>query len=169
MKCKNSMKETTLCYITRDNSYLMLYRNKKSDDVNEGKWIGVGGKLEEGETPDACICREVREETGLTLTSYRRRGVIYFYADGWESEVIYLYSADGFAGELTQECNEGELRWIPISEIMDLNLWEGDRIFLRQLVEGREDICLTVCYEGDKLVSWKDENETEGTGRNTVG
>lgn len=149
------MIKTTLCYIEQNNSYLMLYRNKKENDINEGKWIGVGGKFEAGETADECVCREVQEETGLTLTSYKQRGIIYFHSDRWESEEMYLYTADGFEGELVTDCNEGELRWVPLEDIMKLNLWEGDRIFLEQLIAGEDDIRRTVRYEGDKLVEWE--------------
>lgn len=146
------MIKTTLCYIEQNNSYLMLYRNKKEHDISEGKWIGVGGKFEPGETADECVLREVLEETGLTLTGYKQRGIIYFYSDRWEAEEMYLYTADAFEGELAVECSEGELHWIPIEDIMKLSLWEGDRIFLKQLMEGKDDIRLTVRYEGDKLV-----------------
>ena len=103
---------TTLCYIEKDDSYLMLHRTKKENDLNHDKWIGVGGKLEEGETPEECLLREVKEETGLTLTSYRLRGIITFLSDEWGSEYMFLYTADGFTGEMIS-CNEGELTWVP--------------------------------------------------------
>lgn len=150
------MRETTLCYIEKDGKYLMLYRNKKKNDASEGKWIGIGGKLEPGETADECILREVLEETGLTLTDLCKRGKVYFYSDMWEDEIMYLYTASRFHGKLTKDCNEGELKWIPVNEVMNLNLWEGDRIFLRQLADGVNDICLSVRYEGDTLAEWKD-------------
>jgi len=150
------MIHTTLCYLIRGNCYLMLLRNKKKNDLNEGKWIGVGGKFEAGETPEACLLREVREETGLELTEYQYRGIVHFRADRWEDEEMYLYTATGFSGEMLCGCPEGELQWIPIPEVMDLNLWEGDRIFLRQLVEGKTNIDLTLRYEGDELVEWKE-------------
>lgn len=147
------MKETTLCYIEKDKQYLMLYRNKKQADPNEGKWIGVGGKLEIGETPEQCLLREVREETGLELTEYTQRGTIYFCSDTWEDEVMYLFTATGFCGEITRDCEEGELKWIPFEEIMDLNLWEGDRVFLKALLEEKSNINITLQYQGERLMS----------------
>jgi len=134
----------------------MLYRNKKEQDCNKGKWIGIGGKVEEGETPDECVRREVMEETGLQMEHFWQRGVIYFHSDIWESEEMYLYSCDKVSGELAETCREGELRWIPIEEVMGLHLWEGDRIFLKQMLEGRNDISLLLRYEGDDLVECKE-------------
>ncbi len=149
------MKDTTLCYIERDGSYLMMFRNKKKRDASAGKWIGVGGHVEYGETPEQCIEREVKEETGLTLTHYQRRAVIYFYSDTWEDERMYLYYADGFTGELSKVCEEGELKWIPIEDIGELSLWEGDRIFLKELIKGTPYFDLTLRYEGEKLESFE--------------
>ena len=149
------MKRTTICYIEKDNQYLMLYRNKKKEDYNKGKWIGVGGKIECGETTEHCILREVREETGLILTAYQYRGIIRFTFDLWEDEEMYLYTATEFEGELNKECNEGELAWFPISEVMNLNTWEGDRIFLQKLIDGEMNIDLTLHYKGDKLIDVK--------------
>ncbi len=149
------MKRTTICYIEKDNQYLMLYRNKKKEDYNKGKWIGVGGKIEFEETPEQCILREVREETGLMLTAYQYRGIIRFIFDLWEDEEMYLYTATEFEGELNKECNEGELAWVPINEVMNLNTWEGDRIFLQKLIDGEKDIDLTLHYKGDKLIDVK--------------
>ncbi|MCC8138138.1 MAG: 8-oxo-dGTP diphosphatase [Clostridiales bacterium] len=125
------MKNTTLCYIERDGAYLMLHRVTKKHDINHGKWIGVGGKFEPGETPEECLLREVKEETGLTLPDYRLRGIITFVQDG-ETEYMFLYTAHSFEGELIS-CNEGELAWIPKQDILNLELWEGDREFLRLL------------------------------------
>lgn len=149
------MRETTLCYIEQDGKYLMLCRSPEKKDGSAGKWMGVGGKLEPGETPEACVLREVLEETGLTLTSYRQRGVVNYYSDTWEDEVMYLYSADGFEGELRAACEEGELRWVPVEEVMDLRIWEGDRIFLRKLMDGEADIRLALRYKGERLVEWE--------------
>ena len=149
------MKRTTICYIEKDNQYLMLYRNKKKEDYNKGKWIGVGGKIEFEETPEQCILREVREETGLMLTAYQYRGIIRFIFDLWEDEEMYLYTATEFEGELNKECNEGELAWVPINEVIKLNTWEGDRIFLQKLIDGEKDIDLTLHYKGDKLIDVK--------------
>lgn len=147
------MKLTTLCYIIRDGKYLMLYRNKKKKDPSKNKWIGVGGKFEEGEGADECILREVREETGLTLTQYRFRGIISFRQDMEETEYMHIFTADAFEGELLPDCREGELHWIDREEIMDLALWEGDRIFLKLLMEDAPFFFMTLRYEGEKLVS----------------
>ncbi|MDD6043656.1 MAG: 8-oxo-dGTP diphosphatase [Eubacteriaceae bacterium] len=152
------MKETTLCYIFRDEEVLMLYRNKKKEDANRGKWIGVGGKLENSETPEQCLLREVFEETGLKLTSYRKCGEIRFILDAWEDEITYLYTADGFEGEPELkdfDCEEGRLEWIPRDRILELNLWEGDRIFLKDMLQGR-DVNLTLHYDvADNLIEIK--------------
>jgi 8-oxo-dGTP diphosphatase len=145
------MVNTTLCYIGQADRYLMLHRTKKKNDVNEGKWIGVGGKFERDESPEECLLREVREETGLQLTSWQLRAVITFCSDGWETEYMYLFTADRFEGTLTT-CQEGELAWIPKTELMDLNLWEGDRIFLRKMMEDDHFFTMKVVYEGDRLV-----------------
>jgi len=123
---------TTLCYIENEGKYLMLNRNKKENDINEGKWIGVGGHFEEGETPNECIKREVLEETGLTLTSFRLRGILTFVQNKNFTEYIWLYTADGYKGQI-KECNEGDLRWIDIEDLESVNLWEGDKVFLKLL------------------------------------
>lgn len=147
---------TTLCYIEKDDKYLMLHRVKKENDLNKDKWIGVGGKFEEGETPEECLLREVKEETGLTLTSYKFRGIITFLSDEWGCEYMHLFTADEYEGELLEEkmreCDEGELVWVPKSEIENLHLWEGDKIFLRLLEEREEFFSLKLRYEGDTLV-----------------
>lgn len=146
---------TTLCYIEKDDKYLMLHRVKKENDLNKDKWIGVGGKFEEGETPEECLLREVKEETGLTLTSYKFRGIITFLSDEWGCEYMHLFTADEYEGELPEErmreCDEGELVWVPKSEIENLHLWEGDKIFLRLLEEREEFFSLKLRYEGDTL------------------
>ena len=144
------MKNTTLCYIRRGDEVLLLHRIKKEHDENEGKWIGVGGKLEEGESPDECLLREVREETGLRLTSWRYRGIVTFVSDRWEGEYMHLFTAEGFEGELIT-CDEGELVWVPLAQIPSLPQWEGDRIFLRLIEEDRPFFSLKLCYEGDRL------------------
>ena len=146
------MKLTTLCYIEKDDKYLMIHRIKKKHDVNKDKWIGIGGKFERGESPEDCILRETKEETGLTLTSYRLRGVLTFVYndDDAEMEYIFLYTADGFTGELA-DCNEGTLEWVPKTEIDSLNLWEGDRIFHRLLDEEAPFFSLKLRYQDDLL------------------
>ena len=146
------MLNTTLCYIEKDGSYLMLLRNKKENDLNDGKWIGVGGKFEEKESPDECLVREVFEETGLTLTAYSFRGIVTFVSDKWESEQMFLYTAEGFSGSL-KECSEGTLAWIKKEDVLSLNLWEGDRIFLKMLEEKTEPFFLKLTYKGDELIS----------------
>ena len=159
------MFSTTLCYIEYNDHYLMLHRVKKEHDVNEGKWIGVGGKFLEGETPEDCLLREVREETGLELLSQQFRGIIRFDQTGYETEYMFLYTADAFrtADGMTYEaetadglpvppiCSEGILKWIPKSEIGTLDLWEGDRVFLRLLAEDAPIFSLQLRYEGDTL------------------
>lgn len=145
------MKETTLCYIEKENQYLMMHRTKKEHDPNEGKWIGVGGKLKEKETPEDCLLREVMEETGLTLQNYQLRGHILFQSDEWEDEFMYLYTATEFSGNIT-ECDEGDLAWVIKDTVTGLNLWEGDRIFLELLARNVGFFTLTLRYRGDKLV-----------------
>ena len=129
----------------------MLCRNRKKEDPNAGKWIGVGGKLEEGESPDECMLREVREETGLILKDYDFLGVISFISDIWEDEYMFLYHGTSFTGTLKQECPEGDLAWVPRDQILSLPLWEGDRVFLKQMLAGRKTIRMKLTYEGDRL------------------
>lgn len=144
---------TTLCYIRNEkNEYLLLHRNKKENDLNEGKWIGVGGKFADGETAEECVCREVLEETGLTLTDYHLHGLVKFVSDTWDDEDMYLFSATGFSGEVKSDCDEGELAWVPKDKVLALPTWEGDRYFLKPLLDGRERIDMIVEYEGDRLV-----------------
>lgn len=150
MKKKSPL--TTLCYIEQDGKYLMMYRNKKENDVNEGKWIGIGGHFEEGESPDECLMREVKEETGLTLTDYHFRGIVTFCSEGWPIEYMCLYTADGFTGELISDCNEGELRWVDKKDILKLRLWEGDKVFLKLLLEDGPFFSLKLKYVGDEMV-----------------
>ena len=150
-------KLTTLCYIEQDDCYLMLHRIRKKNAANAGKWIGVGGHFEEGESPEECLLREVYEETGLKLTSYRLRGIITFVSDEWGSEYMHLYTADGFEGDLAaamDNCKEGVLKWVPKKEVFDLPLWEGDKIFLNLLLEKENIFSLKLEYQGDDLVNW---------------
>lgn len=148
------MINTTLCYIERDDEYLMLHRVKKENDINKDKWIGLGGKFEENESPEECLLREVYEESGLSLTSWRYRGIVTFVNTKCESEFMHLFTADGFEGEIGA-CDEGELEWIKKSRLMELTLWEGDKIFLRLLEDGEPFFSLKLSYDGDDLVSAK--------------
>ena len=142
---------TTLGYIETRESYLMLHRVKKEQDVNEGKWIGIGGKFEYGESPEECMIREAKEETGLAVTSMKFRGILTFICDKQDPEYICLYTIDGFSGQL-KECDEGELLWVPKDEIFGLNLWEEDRIFFDLLQKDVPFFSLKLCYEGDQLL-----------------
>jgi 8-oxo-dGTP diphosphatase len=144
------VKLTTLCYIEKDDKYLMLHRIKKENDLNHDKWIGIGGKFEADETPEECLLREAKEETGYTLTEYRFRGIITFLSDEWESEYMHLFTATGFTGEPIP-CDEGELVWVPKKDLETLTLWEGDKIFLRLLQEDAPFFSLKLRYEGEHL------------------
>ena len=145
-------KLSTLCYIEKDGKYLMLHRISKKNDINMDKWIGVGGHFEADECPEECLLREVKEETGYTLTSYRYRGLVTFVSGNGVTEYMSLFTAEDFEGEMI-DCNEGKLEWIEIDRIPDLNLWEGDRIFLRLLRERKEFFSLKLVYDGgDRLV-----------------
>ena len=144
---------STLCYIEKDGKYLMLHRTVKKNDVNKDKWIGVGGHFEADESPEECLLREVKEETGYTLTSYQYRGIVTFVSGGGVTEYMSLFTADGFEGEPIP-CDEGELEWVDIEEVWHLNIWEGDKIFFRLLDEQKEFFSLKLTYDGgDKLVA----------------
>ena len=146
------MNFTTLCYIEKENKYLMLHRTSKKKDGNKDKWIGVGGHFEKGESPEECLLREVKEETGLELTSYQFRGIVTFISDGWPDEYMCLYTADRYTGDIGN-CDEGELVWVEKGKIMDLNIWEGDKIFLKLLMENQPFFSLKLEYKGDKLIN----------------
>lgn len=149
------MKMTTLCYIEQEGKYLMLHRVKKHHDINAGKWIGVGGHVENGEMPEECLLREVKEETGLVLTAYRLRGLVTFLSDACEPELMCVFTADTFDGEMI-ECDEGELAWVEKSDVLALPTWEGDRVFLERLLSGDgRFFSIKLRYEGDKLVEKK--------------
>ena len=143
-------KLTTLCYIEKGDSYLMLHRVSKKHDVNKDKWIGIGGHFEENESPEECLLREAKEETGLTLTSWKFRGIVTFISEGWNTEYMCLYTADGYEGEIIP-CNEGVLEWIRKEDLLKLNLWEGDKIFLKLLQENAPFFSLKLAYKGDIL------------------
>ena len=145
------MRNTTLCYLERGRDYLMLHRVKKEVDENKDKWIGIGGKFEEGESPEDCLLREVREETGLTLTSWRYRGIVTFVSDEWGTEYMHLFTADAWEGQIRQDCDEGVLEWIDREKLLSLPIWEGDKIFLRLLDQDAPFFSLKLRYEGDRL------------------
>lgn len=147
------MINSTLCYIENDrNEYLMLHRVKKKNDMNQDKWLGVGGKFEDGESPDECVLREVQEETGLTLTDYRYRAVITFTSDQWDTEYMHLFTATGYSGVI-KECDEGNLEWVPKSKVQELPIWEGDKLFFRLIDDSNSPFfSLKLRYEGEVLV-----------------
>ena len=145
------MINSTLCYLERGDQYLMLHRVKKKGDLNHDKWIGVGDKFEEGESPEDCILRETREETGLTLTAYRYRGLVTFVSDQAPTEYMHLFTATEWTGT-PHPCDEGDLAWIGKRALRELPMWEGDRIFLRLLEEETPFFSLKLKYEGDRLV-----------------
>ncbi len=142
------MRKTSLCYIFMEDKVLLLYRNKKENDANEGKWIGVGGKAEAGETPEECMKREVFEETGLTVKKYHFHGIIRFISEMWDDEEMYLFSASEYEGEITGPCDEGKLEWIERGKVFELPMWEGDKYFLKPLLDGQESINTILRYEG---------------------
>lgn len=145
------MLNTTLCYVLRGDEVLMLHRNKKKVDINKDKWIGIGGKFEDGESPEECVLREAREETGLTLTDYRYRGIVTFVSDKWETEYMHLFTATGFCGEII-DCDEGVLEWISKERLAAVPKWQGDDIFLRLLDSDEPFFSLKLRYEGERLV-----------------
>lgn len=143
---------STLCYIEKDGKYLMLHRVKKKNDINQDKWIGVGGKFEAEESPEECVLREAKEETGFLLTEYRFRGIVTFVSGNGETEYMHLFTAAGFEGEMIS-CSEGNLEWVDKDRIAELNIWEGDKIFLKLLVEREEFFSLKLVYDGgERLV-----------------
>ena len=146
------MRNTTLCYLERGREYLMLHRVKKTVDENKDKWIGIGGKFEEGESPEDCLLREVREETGLRLLRWRYRGIVTFVSDEWGTEYMHLFTSDAFEGSLRTDCDEGELEWIDRDRLLKLPIWEGDKIFLRLLDEDVPFFSLKLRYAGDRLM-----------------
>lgn len=145
------MWNTTLCYIERAGQYLMLHRVKKKNDVNQDKWVGIGGKFEEKESPEECLVREVKEETGLTLTDYTYRGLVTFVSDRWETEYMHLFTGRTQQAHLI-DCDEGDLEWVDKDKVKDLPIWAGDKIFLDLLTQDVPFFSLKLAYEGDTLV-----------------
>jgi len=152
MMGSNTMKNTTLCYIEKDGAYLMLHRNKKENDENHDKWVGIGGKFETGETPYDCARREIKEETGLVADELFYRGIVTFVSDIYGTEYMHLFTASNFHGTLTESCDEGELVWVSKSKIRTLPIWEGDKIFFDLLDKENRFFSLKLCYKGDLLV-----------------
>ena len=145
------MLQSTLCYLERGDAYLMLHRVKKEHDANRDKWIGIGGKFEDKESPEDCLLRECREETGLTLTDYRYRGLGTFVNTEWPTEYMHLFTADRFEGAL-RDCDEGALEWVDTDRLTELPIWEGDKVFLRLLSEKEPFFSLKLVYEEERLI-----------------
>lgn len=143
----------TLCYIEKDGKYLMLHRTKKKKDINKDKWIGIGGKFEEGESPEECIIRETKEETGLELKSCKLRCIVTYVSTTWETEYMYVFTSTDFSGKQI-ECNEGELEWIEKDKVATLNTWEGDKIFLEKIQKDNSFFTVKFEYDGEKLVKY---------------
>ena len=144
---------STLCYIEKDGKYLMLHRTKKKKDINKNKWLGVGGRFEEGESPEECIVREVKEETGLTLKNYQLRGIVTYISNKWETEYMYVFTATEFEGNII-ECDEGDLEWIEKEKVNTLPTWEGDHIFMDKLQKNSGFFSVKFVYDGEKLVRY---------------
>ena len=147
------MDYTVLCYLKKGDQYLFMLRNKEKNDLNEGKWIGIGGHIEQGESKEEALIREVKEETGFTINSFKYRGEILFINNDYQ-EIMYVFTSDDFSGEMI-ECDEGELSWIDKDKILDLNLWEGDRYFLKPLLNSDKMIKFEMIYKDKELVGVK--------------
>ena len=149
------MLNTTLCYIEKDGAYLMIHRVKKENDMNRDKWLGIGGKLEGGESPFDCARREIREETGICVGALSYRGIITFVSDEYGTEYMHLFTASDYSGEIDYDCDEGVLEWVKKEDVKNLPIWEGDKIFFDLLDTETRFFSLKLCYRGDKLVSHK--------------
>lgn len=153
METKKILKDTTLCYIEKDGAYLMMHRIKKKNDMNKDKYVGIGGKLENGETPFDCALREIKEETGITPINLLYRGIVTFISNEYGTEIMHLFTANDFVGSIKDNCDEGELVWIEKQDVYNLPIWEGDKIFFELLEKENKFFNLTLIYEGEKLVS----------------
>jgi 8-oxo-dGTP diphosphatase len=147
------MFNTTLCYIEKDGAYLMLHRVKKKNDMNHDKWIGIGGKFENNETPYECARREIMEEAGVEVPNLKYRGIVTFVSDLYGTEYMHLFTSYGYEGTIKETCDEGNLEWVNKDKVNDLPIWEGDKIFFKLLDENREFFSLKLVYEGDTLIS----------------
>ena len=144
---------STLCYIEKDGKYLILHRTKKKNDINKDKWLGIGGKFEDGESPEECIVREVKEETGITLNTYKLRCIVTYVSTKWETEYMYVFTSNDFTGKLI-ECNEGDLQWIEKDKVTELNTWEGDKIFVKKIKNNDSFFTIKFNYDGEKLIKY---------------
>ena len=144
---------STLCYIEKDGKYLMLHRTKKKNDINKDKWLGIGGKFEDRESPEECIIREVKEETGLTLNTYKLRCIVTYVSKKWETEYMYVFTSNDYTGKLI-ECNEGDLQWIEKDKVTELNTWEGDKIFVDEIQNNNKFFTIKFNYDGDRLIKY---------------
>ena len=147
------MLNTSLCYIEKNSSYLMIHRVKKKNDVNHDKWIGVGGKFEDGESPFDCARREIFEECGVRVKNLRYRGIVTFVSDEYGTEYMHLFTADEYDGDINYDCNEGNLEWVNKEDIKNLPIWEGDKIFFDLLDRETRFFSLKLCYKGEMLTA----------------
>lgn len=144
---------STLCYIEKDGKYLMLHRTKKKNDISKGKWLGIGGKFEDGESPEECVIREVKEETGLTLNTYKLRCAVTYVSTNWETEYVYVFTSNDFTGELI-ECNEGDLQWVEKDKVTELDTWEGDKIFVEKIQKNNTFFTVKFNYDNERLIKY---------------
>lgn len=145
------MQNTSLCYLEKDGKYLMLHRIKKKNDVNLHKWIGLGGKFLEGESPEECAKREIFEESGLTVKRLKYHGIVTFDCPPYPTDYMHLFTATEFEGEL-KDCDEGSLEWVSKKELKNIPIWEGDYIFFDLIDNNAPFFSLKLSYRGDELV-----------------